>query len=290
MDPEGRHTNGGEGLLDDNVVRLPRDWLGPRDELIPFGPSSDKSAAPPTADDFWGEGSALVQDALSAPVGAGFAEVADDDAAGAADTAAAGPDAAVGPDAGPRENPGGHARTLGDFGRIATKMPQRPWSRRRRAALFGGLAAIAAAGLALVVRAGPSPTGVSASGGELHASVSPAEHRLPSSWRAVETRSAATTSRGAHHRLAAGGRPGRKAVVMQVRYVSSSQPSDGSSAGSVAPPTQSTSSSGSSTKSSVASASAGASSSDSSSQTSGSGNQPALGAQGALAPGSSPDG
>lgn len=43
-------------------MRLPRDWLGPRDELIPFGQPADEPAAevsepiglPPTADDFWG--------------------------------------------------------------------------------------------------------------------------------------------------------------------------------------------------------------------------------------------
>jgi hypothetical protein len=43
-------------------VRLPRDWLGPRDELIPFGQAAHEPAAEasepvgrrPTADDFWG--------------------------------------------------------------------------------------------------------------------------------------------------------------------------------------------------------------------------------------------
>jgi hypothetical protein len=65
-----------------NVVRLPRDWLGPRDELVPFGPSAERRLAearareeaavetpatvpdarvldlpvkpPVTTDDFWG--------------------------------------------------------------------------------------------------------------------------------------------------------------------------------------------------------------------------------------------
>lgn len=65
-------TDGGsrDGLLDENVVRLPRDWLGPREELIPFGRSDEPvsaTALPPTADDFWGESSASVQDALQAP-------------------------------------------------------------------------------------------------------------------------------------------------------------------------------------------------------------------------------
>jgi hypothetical protein len=61
----------------ENVVRLPREWLGPREELVPFGPSaraaggdSDDSrrhepAGP--APDFWGEGSAVLQDAIETP-------------------------------------------------------------------------------------------------------------------------------------------------------------------------------------------------------------------------------
>lgn len=64
---------GGIGGTDGNVVRLPRDWLGPRDELIPFGGSRDDEldsapvSSPPKADDFWSEGSATVQHAWSAP-------------------------------------------------------------------------------------------------------------------------------------------------------------------------------------------------------------------------------
>jgi hypothetical protein len=66
-----------------NVVRLPRDWLGPRDKLVPFGPRAQSSGAaddrksgetdglnsdwPPGAADFWGEGSAAVQHALQGP-------------------------------------------------------------------------------------------------------------------------------------------------------------------------------------------------------------------------------
>lgn len=44
----------------DNVVRLPRDWLGPREDLVPFGPSAYRDASevvtelPRSADDFWG--------------------------------------------------------------------------------------------------------------------------------------------------------------------------------------------------------------------------------------------
>jgi hypothetical protein len=89
-------------------VRLPRDWLGPRDELVPFGPRAtsveakqapssgkqpppsakqappsaadwlpgagdlppDAEEPPPSAEDFWGERSAAIHDALRAPVAA----------------------------------------------------------------------------------------------------------------------------------------------------------------------------------------------------------------------------
>ena len=60
-------------------MRLPRDWLGPREELVPFGPravslnaeaapsSDNDEAAPPSAEDFWGERAAAIHDALQAP-------------------------------------------------------------------------------------------------------------------------------------------------------------------------------------------------------------------------------
>jgi hypothetical protein len=68
MDTSDR--GGREGVLDDNVVRLPRDWLGPREDLIPFGTTSERGpsgGSVPTADDFWGESSAAVQDAVQRP-------------------------------------------------------------------------------------------------------------------------------------------------------------------------------------------------------------------------------
>lgn len=75
MEPEGRDTRRGRERGEDhsNVVRLPRDWIGPREDLVPFGPSAAASpvAADPetdnvsnlielapepslTQDDFWG--------------------------------------------------------------------------------------------------------------------------------------------------------------------------------------------------------------------------------------------
>ena len=60
MDANGRHTGPGgrESASDDNVVRLPREWLGPREELVPFAVDDepvDQLASPPSTHDFWGE-------------------------------------------------------------------------------------------------------------------------------------------------------------------------------------------------------------------------------------------
>lgn len=66
---EGRRSEGGEHEAQPNVVRLPRDWLGPRDELVPFGPrvGTPTDERPTSAADFWGEQSAAIHDALQAP-------------------------------------------------------------------------------------------------------------------------------------------------------------------------------------------------------------------------------
>ncbi len=89
---EGRQTEAGEREAHPRatVVRLPRDWLGPREELVPFGPRADGQNAggavrsdepppgaeeaatsadepPPSAEDFWGERSAAIHNALQAP-------------------------------------------------------------------------------------------------------------------------------------------------------------------------------------------------------------------------------
>lgn len=57
---EGRETT----RTDDNVVRLPREWLGPREDLVQFDVANDPVAAPPAPEDFWGEGSSELQSAL----------------------------------------------------------------------------------------------------------------------------------------------------------------------------------------------------------------------------------
>jgi hypothetical protein len=73
---------GREALGESNVIRLPRDWLGPREELVPFGISAaTEEVADPDAtgtllaSDFWGEESAAVQHALPAPAGCSGDEI-----------------------------------------------------------------------------------------------------------------------------------------------------------------------------------------------------------------------
>jgi hypothetical protein len=58
-----------EGAAKGNVIRLPVDWLGPREELVPLGPAadSDEPPTPPSASDFWGEHSADMHHVLVDP-------------------------------------------------------------------------------------------------------------------------------------------------------------------------------------------------------------------------------
>lgn len=83
MESEGPQSSDGnrEKPAHPNVVRL-GDWIGPRDELVPFarrkgyrvhdGASEPSEApppdAPPSADDFWGERAAAIHDAVQAPI------------------------------------------------------------------------------------------------------------------------------------------------------------------------------------------------------------------------------
>ncbi len=66
MENDGPHNLGEEHVdATTNVVQFPRDWFGPREELVPLG----EPPAPVRADDFWGEGSASIHDAMQAPEG-----------------------------------------------------------------------------------------------------------------------------------------------------------------------------------------------------------------------------
>ena len=83
---DGPHTDGAEETSQSTskVVRLPRDWLGPHEELVPFGKRAmrpevehgvpEPSGSPPSAEDFWGERSAAIHDVVQAP---GDGEVAE---------------------------------------------------------------------------------------------------------------------------------------------------------------------------------------------------------------------
>jgi hypothetical protein len=71
---EGRHIEAGNGApTSDKVVRLPRDWLGPREHLVPFGAATTPPApvesepADFAPDDFWGERSAAIHNVVQAP-------------------------------------------------------------------------------------------------------------------------------------------------------------------------------------------------------------------------------
>ena len=76
---DGPHTDGVEDTSQSTskVVRLPRDWLGPHEELVPFGKraapagvergGAEPSGPPPSAEDFWGERSAAIHDAVQSP-------------------------------------------------------------------------------------------------------------------------------------------------------------------------------------------------------------------------------
>jgi hypothetical protein len=68
---------GEEPGTNNNVVPFPRDWLGPREELIPFGSSAgygvEQSAAAPGAEAFWGGDSGPLHVVLPEPVTAGGA-------------------------------------------------------------------------------------------------------------------------------------------------------------------------------------------------------------------------
>lgn len=60
---QGWH-NGGDGDDFDNVVRLPTDWIGPPEELVPIGPVADRTLS---ADSFWGADSTALHEAVRPP-------------------------------------------------------------------------------------------------------------------------------------------------------------------------------------------------------------------------------
>jgi hypothetical protein len=262
VETDGRHAKPGgkEMEPEDNVVRLPRDWLGPREELIPFGPSAeaedDGLATPPSTHDFWGE------------PGRGLWEPDSDGAV-----------------------PRSRRALRGPRGSEILSRSLAGVSEHRRAA---GIASLIAAGvLALVLALGSSgghhQLSAAASGSTpappARAGLTPGGV-LPSlaSWGRQAT--GHRSSPGAHRRMKSpvkrhtvhrGSRHVTRAQTVQtVRYA---QPAASSNA---APPNTSSAAS-------TSSASTSGSAQTAAPPPSGSAHQPALGAAGALAPGSSPD-
>lgn len=77
METEGPTTEHGgeEPGTPNNVVPFPRDWLGPREELIPFGSSAgsgvEQAAPAPGAEAFWGGDSGPLHAVVPEPMAAG---------------------------------------------------------------------------------------------------------------------------------------------------------------------------------------------------------------------------
>ncbi len=74
VDLEGQDSakGTGEDRQVSNVVQFPRDWIGPSEELIPFGPRAQRVAVDdphelPSASDFWGEHAAAMHSVLEDP-------------------------------------------------------------------------------------------------------------------------------------------------------------------------------------------------------------------------------
>jgi hypothetical protein len=303
----GRTEDGASGdLVDGNVVWLPRDWLGPRSELIPFGSAADAADAanaaeveeganppvPPTASDFWGESSASVQDVLRAPAGGTEAPAFPRPPAGGlrapATTRLSRP----------------FTRLSGPFGNARAGAREALGSRARAASMLAAGAATLVLILSLLgttARKGDPPGRIGARVGQLAAGLSSAAvPGLPArALRALERSLLghvpaviSAPSRRPHRVLSRrdANRPQQHprhrprtdhpstGTVQHVRYTRPMPPSSQQASGSPSPPAE------------PSIAPTGTASGGTSVHRSPSNQQPALGASGALAPGSSPDG
>jgi hypothetical protein len=282
MNGEGsRSDRDGTVEVDDNVIRL-TDWLGPREELVPFGPAADAAeaarsqvATEPSAADFWSESSAAVQDALADPHFGHRPRSAEERHRGRASAAA-----------------------VWSRRRAALHTHEIPWpaslapaQARRVAATAIALTAVVVIGALFTVIGGPAPRttrprsvaavidpgAASRHASEIASAARGLDRRtVRASHRATEHHGALTVRRRrvSHHHAAAAS---PTAGAQPVGYTTPAPPSP-------TDPTQTETAAQSSpaTSSSPATTGAGTGSSSASQQ--------ALGANGALAPGSSPDG
>lgn len=74
METDGRDTNRAGRSSGDNVVPFPRDWIGPLDDLVPFGSAADAGPEDEeleqalVADSFWSASSASLHQVVEAPM------------------------------------------------------------------------------------------------------------------------------------------------------------------------------------------------------------------------------
>jgi hypothetical protein len=297
MDPDDLQTDGGHGS-GDNVVRLPRDWLGPREELIPFGHSADSAvdtttasattasttARAPTADDFWG-GSALPLDPLRAGPGTDVRGSLTPLFARARDASAL-----------VRRHP----RSIAVFvvaltASIAITLPGAggtSTTARRPAKTTAGLASSVSYDTYTRLLAQQSPAAVLASRLAMTHMVTGARSRLRSARHDVVRARRHGAARRAQPQGARATTPPVQSTTLASTAETSVTPASGSAAGGESSSVGSSASSGSQATSTPPTSASppAATGAGSTHQTHSDGNQPALGANGALAPGSSPDG
>jgi hypothetical protein len=276
---DGRQPGSGETT---NVVRIPRDWFGPREELVPFGPRaaqleaereasadrvSEQASAPGDLpldpNMFWGEDATSIHDVVDAP-----SWPAADGDAGAAGSSAADESAQIGAGYGRRLR-----RGVG-------------WLTPRHKALASGIALALALGVGLaswLLTGSPRRAH-----GPIAASITDQQSRAPARHIAESTGSALAMhglrihpTRRIPHRVRRGPIAHRASVTPVVYHPSEtvSPPSNvsyGPSGSGESSPTSSAGTGGG----------GGGSAAASRSQTS----QPAFGADGALGPVSSPNG
>lgn len=293
MEVNGGHTGpgGSENASEDNVVRLPREWLGPREELVPVAVDDepgDRLATPPSTQDFWGES-----------LGDGWSTPDDGSASASRSHRDRGHGHRVVPHARAITVPRFFRRSLNRTPPAAlSARPQNPAAAsRRRLRPFAGmvvavLLTVVGVGVSAGVQTGnPAPSGHASqtvpasktatvtagigldsvgSAGRLHARPAglrsrTTAHRLTSTHR---------TSRATHQRTARRVSPPTRTITVEpVRYAAPAPTTSSTSTSAVPPVTTS-----------VTPPAAAAT------RTSAGSHQPATGASGALGPGSSPDG
>ncbi len=168
MESDGPKTEAGgeQGRTPANVVQFPRDWLGPRDELVPIGRSTypeseqrreehkrgEPASAPPAGPDaFWGEDSAQIHAVMPGPETG--------KRPGRLPPRRRGTDRPIAPDVAHGSRGPRFPFRPGDW--LRPKFAFRPgdWLRSPAIRLAGGLLVVAACAVVALVRLGEAPAG-----------------------------------------------------------------------------------------------------------------------------------